>query len=301
MNRGKFALRACNSNATPGNYLMKTLGRITLFVMATCFCASSAAVVDGSGREGVTAENDPLSTVILSDHRTPQFVARDRFRHPAQTLEFFDVRPHMSVVEIWPGKGWYTEILSPYLKGDFYAAHFPTGAGVPFYEKYRADFAAKLAARPDIYSSVKLASFDPKRGVLSVPDGSVDRVLTFRNVHNWLRSESELTAFELFYKALKPGGVLGVVEHRAPEGTDWEGMKASGYMAEAYVIKLAEKAGFQLEGRSEVNANTADTKNHPHGVWSLPPTLRGGEQGRERFLAIGESDRMTLRFRKPGS
>ena len=238
--------------------------------------------------------------LLQASHRTAEYVQRDKYRNPAETLAFFDVQPQMTVVEIWPGLGWYTELLAPYLQqGAFYAAHFPAGVGVPFYDNYRGQFEKKLAGNEAVYRHVKLASFDPKRSVLGVPVNSADRVLTFRNVHNWLRSESEATAFDLFYKTLKPGGILGVVEHRAKPGTDWETMNESGYMTEQYVIELAEKAGFVLEARSEVNANPADGANHPKGVWSLPPTLRLKELDRDKYLAIGESDRMTLKFRKP--
>jgi predicted methyltransferase len=265
--------------------------RLILLVMLLCIgFGSSVCAQEGALQEGL----------LNSTHRTPEFVLRDQYRHPLGTLEFFGVEPGMTVVEIWPGKGWYTEILVPYVgEGDFYAAHFPTGVGVDFYDKNHALFVNKLTAHPNVYSRVKMASFDPKRHQLTVPEGSADQVLTFRNVHNWLRSESEAAAFELFYKVLKPGGVLGVVEHRALVGTDWDTMKTSGYMTEDYVISLAEKAGFVLEEKSEINSNPKDTKNHPKGVWTLSPTLRLKEQDRDKYLAIGESDRMTLKFRKP--
>ena len=141
--------------------------------------------------------------VLQADHRTPEFVKRDQYRHPLKTLKFFEVKPEMTVVEIWPGKGWYTEVLAPYItKGKLYTAHFPTDVGVDYYDTNHALFVKKLEADPNVYSQVQMAAFDPKRNQLTVPDGSADRVLTFRNVHNWLRSESEAAAFELFYKAL---------------------------------------------------------------------------------------------------
>lgn len=238
--------------------------------------------------------------ILQGKHRTEAFAERDEFRNPALTLAFFQVEPTMSVVEIWPGAGWYTEILAPYLRaGTYYAAHFPDNTGVAYYNTNLARFKAKLAGDGAVYGAVKLALFDPKQSLLTVPDGSVDRVLTFRNVHNWLGAKSEAQAFALFYKALKPGGILGVVEHRAVPGAAWEDMKSSGYMTEAYVIDLAEKAGFVLDARSQINANPKDTKDYPAGVWSLPPSLKLGEKDRAKYLAIGESDRMTLRFRKP--
>ena len=235
------------------------------------------------------------------EHRSPAYVERDNWRHPRQTLGFFDVQPWMTVVEIWPAGGWYTEILAPLLKerGKLYAAHFPAGIGVTFYDLSRKRFEEKAEANPGIYGEMVVSSFDPARGILEVPEGAADRVLTFRNVHNWLRNDSEARAFRLFFRALKPGGVLGVVEHRARKGVCRDVMLTSGYMSEDYVIKLAEAAGFVLEAKSDINANPRDTTVHPAGVWTLPPTLRLGAEDRKTYLNIGESDRMTLKFRKP--
>ena len=238
--------------------------------------------------------------LLQSPDRTPAFVERDVYRHPAETLGFFGVKPNMTVVEIWPGGGWYTEILAPFLEGGkLYAAHFAKDSGIKYFDKSRLFFEEKIKADTELYQALTMAEFSPKMNTLSVPDGSADAVLTFRNVHNWLRSINEAEAFALFYKALKPGGVLGVVEHRAKADTSWESMKQSGYMTEAYVIALAEKAGFVFDARSEINANPKDSADHPKGVWTLPPTLRLQDKDREKYLAIGESDRMTLRFKKP--
>lgn len=238
--------------------------------------------------------------ILQGPDRTQKFAARDIYRHPAETLAFFEVNPDMTVVEIWPGGGWYTEILAPHLsQGKLYAAHFAEDSGLKYFLDSRRAFAEKLNAYPDLYQAVVLSEFTPQGNRLGVPDGSADRVLTFRNVHNWLRTKNEAAAFSLFFKALKPGGVLGLVEHRAKSGTAWEDMKTSGYMTEAYVIELAEQAGFVLEASSEINANAQDTTVHPKGVWTLPPTLRLKNKDREKYLAIGESDRMTLRFKKP--
>ena len=247
------------------------------------------------------AADDPLRAAVDGPHRTPAFAARDEYRHPYETLDFFKVKPNMTVVEIWPAAGWYTEIPAPYLKdeGSYLAAHFSPDTELDYFRKSLDGFRDKLAASPDHLGAVKLVVFDPARGVLGVPDGSADRVLTFRNVHNWLRDDSEGRAFELFFRALKPGGILGVVEHRGKPGIDREAMLTSGYMDEESVIALATKAGFRLDARSEINANLRDTKDHPSGVWTLPPSLRLGEQDREKYQAIGESDRMTLRFVKP--
>ena len=258
-----------------------------------------------TGSAALTAEEEGGSALIPADilagtQRTSAWIARDQYRHPAETLAFFGVRPDMTVVEIWPGGGWYTEILGPYLEsGKLYAAQFPMVGTPKYYRDVRTAFAEKLTANPTVYPTTTMVDFDPTNGALGVPESSVDRVLTFRNVHNWLRSKSEAKAFELFFNTLKPGGILGVVEHRAPADTDWETMKTSGYMTEAYVIELAEQAGFILDGRSDLNANPKDSADHPEGVWTLPPSLRLKEKDREKYLAIGESDRMTLRFKKP--
>lgn len=274
----------------PANWLS---GFAVLRLLVILAGLSTAAT--GAAEQHATA----LAEAIASEHRTAAFVARDQYRHPLQTLNFFEVAPDMTVVEIWPGAGWYTEVLAPYLKaGVYYAAHFPSGQA-PYYEQSVQKYQQKLAADPDTYGAVQVRVFDPANGLLDVPAATADRVLTFRNVHNWLRSGSEQKAFELFFNALKPGGILGVVEHRAKPGADLERMRESGYVTEAYVIELAEKAGFVLDGRSEVNANAKDTADHPKGVWTLPPSLRLQEQDQDKYRAIGESDRMTLRFKKP--
>jgi predicted methyltransferase len=242
-----------------------------------------------------------LEAIVAGEHRSEINRARDQYRHPVETLQFMGVEPDMTVVEIWPATGWYTEVLAPYLKeqGVFYAAGFGERDGRPFIAKVRGMFAEMLEADPEHYGAVKHAVFDPGANELSVPPGTADRVLTFRNVHNWLRDDSEQQAFHLFYQALKPGGILGVVEHRSLAGIERETMLSSGYMDQNYVIELAQKAGFQLDATSEINANPLDTKNHPKGVWTLPPGLRLGAENRDHYLAIGESDRMTLRFIKP--
>lgn len=244
-----------------------------------------------------------IDTVIAGKHRTPEFVARDAYRHPKQTLEFFGLRPDMTVVEIWPGAGWYTEILAPYLRerGRYLAAGFVVSDENT--SEYRRDittkFRAKLAARPDLYDRVTLTELGRPDQWQAGPAGVADLVLTFRNVHNWMSADYEREMFKAFYAALKPGGVLGVVEHRAKPGTPLETMKKSGYVTEDYVIRVAADAGFRLVAKSEVNANPKDSTDHPEGVWTLPPSLRLGEKDREKYLAIGESDRMTLKFVKP--
>ncbi|SDZ75706.1 class I SAM-dependent methyltransferase [Microbulbifer marinus] len=244
-----------------------------------------------------------LKSVVEGDHRTESFAARDQYRNPQATLQFIGIKPDMTVVEIAPGGGWYTEILAPYLKdeGTLYAAHFPADSESSYYQRSLKAFKEKLAADKDSYGKVELTEFDPASGRPIAPAGSADAVVTFRNVHNWMNGGYDQKAFDSFFAALKPGGVLGVVEHRAKPGTSREDMIQSGYVTQDYVIELAKNAGFELEASSDVNANPKDTAKHPKGVWTLPPSLRLGDQDKDKYLAIGESDRMTLRFRKPKS
>lgn len=245
----------------------------------------------------------PLDAAIAGAWRTPEFAARDVWRHPRETLTFFGVTPDQHLIEITPGGGWYTEILAPLLRehGHYVGAMVdPASASSEgaqtYYAKQKADLEAKLAANAEVYGTPELRAFDVKVPVLGAP-GSADTVLTFRNVHNWMIAGTAEAMFKSFFEVLKPGGTLGVVEHRAasavPEGD------RSGYVGQDQVIAMANAAGFVLEESSEINANPADTKDHEAGVWSLPPVLRLGEKDREKYLAIGESDRMTLRFRKP--
>ena len=249
------------------------------------------------------ASNADLQTFIDSAQRTPEFKPRDRYRHPYETLTFFGIKPDMTVVEITPGAGWYTEILAPYLhdEGRYYAA--TPAASLPDAsegtKKGVAAFRAKLDANPALYGKVILTEFRPPLRTEVAPAGTADLVLTFRNVHNWIIGGFEADAFKAFYTALKPGGVLGVVEHRAAPGTDLETTKKTGYTAQAYVMKLAFEAGFVFAGESPVNDNPLDTKDYAEGVWTLPPTLQLKDVDRDKYLAIGESDRMTLKFVKP--
>lgn len=244
-----------------------------------------------------------LDGVISGAHRTPAYVERDRYRHPSETLRFFGLKPNQTVVEVWPGGGWYTEILAPYLRplGKYYAAGFVTSDkdASEYYRKGAASFRAKLDASPGLYDQVTVTELGGPSFWTAAPAGSADLVLTFRNVHNWMNADSEVPMFKAFYAALKHGGVLGVVEHRAAPGTSREDMIESGYVTEDYVMELAAKAGFKLLDRSQINANPSDSKDHPEGVWTLPPSLRLGDKDRAKYLAIGESDRMTLKFIKP--
>lgn len=244
-----------------------------------------------------------LEQAVAGSWRTPRHAARDPWRHPVEVPRFFGLRPDQTVVEIWPGGGYWTEILAPYLRGRgrYIAAHFPASAPqTPDWQRAMVQrFANKLAADPRRYGEVVLAEIGPPDAWQPVPAGSADLVLTFRNVHNWLAGGYAERMFQAFHDMLRPGGTLGVVEHRAAPGTPLADMIRTGYVTEEQVIALARQAGLVLTGRAEINANPRDSRDHPAGVWTLPPTLRLGETDRERYLAIGESDRMTLRFARP--
>ena len=235
---------------------------------------------------------DPLKAAVAADTRLVGNVARDTWRHPYETLSFFGIKPTDTVVELAPGGGWYTEILAPYLRdaGQLYAA-----------EGGSARFKAKMDSM-GVYGKVKLSVLDAAKGVYDIaPAGTADVVLTFRNVHNWMGmgGDKAQAVFDAAFKALKPGGVLGVEEHRLTASRPQDPKAASGYVHEAVVIKFAENAGFKLAGRSEINANPKDTADHPDGVWTLPPTYSLKDKDRARYQSIGESDRMTLKFIKP--
>lgn len=265
--------------------------------LGTVMLGASPSVAKGHqhGQHSLNVAPGLAQIINSSPTRTPENKLRDQYRHPFETLSFFGIRPNMTVVEIWPGEGWYTEILAPYLadKGVYYAA---TSAN-----KYGAATKAKLDSDAHAYGKARLVVFPAVEGSANVPDGSADLVLTFRNVHNWIMAGDETAAanFRELYRMLKPGGVLGVVDHRLPENGDTAREKTSGYLRESTIRRLAEQAGFRFDGSSEVNANPKDTKDYPGGVWTLPPRLRVPEAERAKYIAIGESDRMTLRFVKP--
>ncbi|PCK31472.1 class I SAM-dependent methyltransferase [Pseudoalteromonas piscicida] len=243
-----------------------------------------------------------ITKAVANDNRAEKNRARDQYRNPSETLAFFGVTPSMTVVEIAPGGGWYSEILAPLVKGKgtYYAAHFPADSDVGYYQRSLKSYQEKVATNPD-YSEVKITEFAPVTHSNIAPAGSADMVLTFRNVHNWYMGKGDegvLSAFTAFNKALKPGGILGVVEHRLPEHRNTEDQKSSGYMKQSYVVDIAKKAGFELVESSEINANPLDSANHPKGVWTLPPRLALGDEKAAQYKAIGESDRMTLKFKK---
>ena len=276
-----------------------------LLVAASALFISGAVLAqDAVSPPQITqAQQQALGDAVASTSRGITNVMRDAYRNPQHTLAFFGITPGQTVIEVWPGAGWYTEILAPLLRdeGKLIAAHFDPESDVAFFRRSRADFAAKLAEDPQWYDKVELSTLNYDPQLPLAEPGSADRVLTFRNVHNWLAAGDDKAAqvFDKFYAALKPGGMLGVVEHQARAGTSLEDMIKTGYVTQAKVRELAEAAGFEMISISPVNQSVQDTKDHPEGVWTLPPTLRLGDKDRARYLAIGESDRMTLLFIKP--
>jgi predicted methyltransferase len=245
---------------------------------------------------------DPaLATLVASPDRAEANSLRDKYRHPAQTLSFIGVRPDSVVVEILPGGGGYwTEILAPYLKdhGHYIAANGDQASASAETQKDNAAFNEKFVAFPDRFGKIEVTRFSGDRLPIAAP-GSADFVLTFRNIHNWMAAGTADAAFAAFYKALKPGGILGVEEHRGRKDQPQDPLAKSGYVREDFAIALAEAAGFKLVGSSEVNANPKDTKDYSVGVWALPPTYRLKDVDRARYAEIGESDRFTLKFVKP--
>ena len=293
----------CFYNKTESSMTPAGINRIPLYYfllcLMLCLFLNPAWAEPGVKNKDISR----LDKILSSPHRNPDFMQRDQYRHPKETLTFFEVRSDHSVVEIWPGGGWYAEILAPFLRdtGTYYSAGFSlTAKRTP---QWRKNFAKKLLekfrAQPDIYNQAIITSLAIPEDPQIAPDNSADRVLTFRNVHNWMKGGYDLEVFQSMFKALKPGGVLGVVEHRAKPGTSIDAMIKSGYVTEDYVISMAEKVGFKFIAKSDINQNVKDTTNHPKGVWTLPPSLRLKEEKREFYLSIGESDRMTLKFIKP--
>ena len=262
--------------------------------IAVTACAPVASV-------STAADQAALRTAIAAPTRTPANLARDPYRHPYETLAFFGVRPSDTVVEIWPGGGWYTEILAPYLAaggGTLYVAAPEWG---------RSGITKLQQANATVYGGLKVADYPVFDGkAAEIPAGTADVVLTFRNVHNWRmgyrrddKQDYSAEAFAQAYAMLKPGGVLGVVDHRLPETASDERERKSGYIKTSTVRRLAEAAGFRLAASSEINANPKDTADWPDGVWTLPPTYALKDKDRAKYAAIGESDRMTLKFVKP--
>jgi predicted methyltransferase len=270
-----------------------------VFIVSGCGGASPAAPVappsppPGAHAARVSATPPPADTegklrwAIAGEQRSAENRARDKYRHPFETLTFFGLRDDMTVIELWPGAGWYTEILAPVLaqKGKLVVTGSKT-------------LAERMPREPEVFGKVEMRRLDPPNDLTLGPDESADLVLTFRNLHNWMKDGYDEKLFAAIFKVLKHGGVLGFEEHRAKPGTDPKTAGDIGYVPESYVLALAQKTGFELAGKSEINANPKDTKDHQGGVWALPPTLTNGEQGKNLYLSIGESDRMTLKFVK---
>lgn len=268
-----------------------TMGLVMLLLLVPVVSACST-----------TPQHDAqLQSLVDGPQRSDKNRARDIYRHPYETLTYFGLKGDQTVVEIDPGSGaWWTEILAPYLHdhGQYYAAGPAKDDTDAEAVSSRAGFAAKLASDPAIYGNVKVTEFDGDRFDIA-PPGSADMVLTFRNLHNWIEDGTADAALHAFYRALKPGGVLGIEDHRGRTDQPQDPKAASGYVRQDYAIALVEKAGFKLVGTSEIDANPKDTKDYPAGVWTLPPTLRLKDQDRAKYLAIGESDRFLLKFVKP--
>jgi len=267
--------------------------------LAACATTNPPAAADANAPMQASAA---LDQAIAGSWRNPRNTARDAYRHPAQTLAFFGVKPGDTLIEITPSGGWYTEILAPYLRDDGHYVGAVSDDAIPGQPKYRYDNNTKLraliAGNPAVYGAPELRAFDPMHPAFG-PAASADVVLTFRNAHNWVADNTAPAYFKAFFDVLKSGGTLGVVDHRAKPGTSLERMKDSGYLTEDLVIGYAQQAGFVLDARSEVNANPRDSTDHPNGVWTLPPTNRHDPEDDAKYREIGESDRMTLRFRKP--
>ncbi|PCI52829.1 MAG: methyltransferase [Gammaproteobacteria bacterium] len=270
---------------------------ITATIVASTLSLSALGSVALYAHENHGHSSKMLEQSVSGEHRSAKNKARDQYRHPVETLNFFGFTSEMTVVEITPGGGWYTEILAPALKGSgkLYGAHYPDTGEDNYYSNSRKKLEKKLASNV-VFSEVVLTDFVPRKQSELAPQGTADLVLTFRNLHNWKDAGVE-QVFKDAFNALKAGGVLGVVEHRLPAGVAPE--KAVGYVSEANTIKQAKAAGFRFVAASEINANPKDMAQHPKGVWTLPPVLRLGETDKAKYLAIGESDRMTLKFVKP--
>ena len=246
-------------------------------------------------------ESDKLSLAIKGENRTAKYAARDQYRHPKETLEFFGIKDNMTVVEISPGGGWYTEILAPYLRdnGSYIAAGFDPESKSDYYSRSAKNFIKKIQGYPAAYDKTKLTIMEPPGKLEIAAPASADMVVSFRNTHGWHRRGHADAVYGAIFKALKPGGVFGVVQHRAGDKLPTDTSGKLGYLKQSDVISIAEKAGFKLIATSEINANPKDTKDYEDGVWTLPPGFRKGDKDKEKYLAIGESDRMTLKFIKP--
>ncbi len=294
------------------------------FLGAAAFAIAACSGSSDTPAETLEAETPPvveevetgplsLADAVAGDWRSDEEKARDAWRNPAETLEFFEIEPSETVIEIWPGGGWYTNVLAPYLAsgdGTLVAAVWDTnvfeGDRLARIEQRIADFKAVYEADAELFGELEYSAFSAQSGPLATAD-SIDTILTFRNVHNWMGGDYTAKFFTDAYAALKPGGVLGVVEHRLPSSAEQNPRAATGYVHEDFVKALAASAGFEFAEASEINANPLDAADHPFGVWTLPPVSRTSDREGNTpdgfdaavYAEIGESDRMTLKFVKP--
>ena len=276
---------------------MPSSKRLGILLSAAAAVYLAGCAIGGGTRQSTAAA---LDRILAGEHRSEANRARDVYRHPKQTLLFFGIRPGMKVVEVWPGGGWYTEIIAPLVreKGKYYAATIAPDPGSEYITNQLKSYREMLAARPDLYDKVEVTTLSATGAELA-PPGSVDMVVTFRNLHNWMSDGWAPQAIAAMFRALKPGGVLGVVEHRGRSDVPQDPQAKTGYVDEDFAVKLIEDAGFKLVAKSEINANPKDTKDYQQGVWTLPPTYRLGDQDKAKYAEIGESDRFTLKFVKP--
>lgn len=275
------------------------LGQLVLVFIMSCSNQNTESIKNSDKGDSIAK----LSKIITGEHRSEKNIQRNIYRHPVETLMFFEVEPNMKVAEISPGAGWYTEVLGPYLKdhGEYYLTGFSEKSDKPYAAPLNVKVRTMVADK-NLYGKIYFSTFEaPILFEDIAPENSLDRVLTFRNIHNWMKDGDVNAAFSKFFKALKPGGILGVVEHRATTKDKQDPRAESGYVREDYVVELAKKAGFEFVAKSEINANPKDDTSHPKGVWTLPPSLRLKDtvKDQSQWLQIGESDRMTIKFRKP--
>ena len=276
--------------------------RLTSYLSAAVLMSAAVSSCTTTPEKAMT-ENLALKAAVESPVRTTVNKQRDNWRNPKETLEFFGIQPNMTVVEVWPGGGWYTEILAPYLlkDGKYVAAGFSATSERSYFRKASERFKKMVASRSEFGSGMKITEFEPPVKTEIIEAGTADAIVAFRNIHNWMGNDGAESAFASFYKALKPGGVLGIVQHRAATNKPQDPKAKSGYVRQDYVINLAKGAGFTFVASSEINANPKDTADHEKGVWTLPPRLALKDKDRAKYVAIGESDRMTLKFMKPKS
>src|SRR5512146_1298559 len=273
---------------------------IALAAVLACLLGGTALLTSCVTTSGREATANALDAILAGSQRNAEERARDRFRHPKETLLFFGIRPRTRVLQVWPESGWYTKIIAPLVRqrGQYFAGVIARDPGSRFLTARLDGYRRLLASRPDLYGGVKVVTF-PLDGSDVVPPGSVDMVLSFRDLHEWMALGDAQRALTTIYRALAPGGVFGVVDNRGDPALPQDPRAKNGYVRQDYAIRMIQAAGFRLVATSEVNANPMDTKNYPAGVWALPPDYRLGNIDRAKYEAIGESDRFTLKFVKP--